>query len=147
MIKLVPINESNYVECLKLSVFESQRGFVATNVKSLAQAYIHRDRTEPYCIYNNDTMVGFVQIISDDEDETCMNIWRYMIDQRYQGMGYGKEALKVLIDNIRSRNQYKTVTLSYEPENTLAEKLYISFGFVPTGVIDDGEVEMILKLE
>lgn len=38
------------------------------------------------------------------------------------------------------------MTLSYEPENTLAEKLYSSFGFVPTGVIDEGEVEMILKL-
>lgn len=146
MIKLVPIDENNYIECLKLSVFESQRGFVATNVKSLAQAYIHRDRTEPYCIYNDDTMVGFVQIIVDDEDNTNMYIWRYMIDQRYQGMGYGKEALKLLIDNIRLRNQFKSITLSYEPENTLAEKLYASFGFVPTGIIDEGEVEMILKL-
>lgn len=146
MIKLVPIDENNYSECLKLSVFESQRGFVATNVKSLAQAYIHRDRTEPYCIYHDDTMVGFVQIISDDENKENMNLWRYMIDQRYQGMGYGKEALKVLIDNIRSRNRFKTITLSYEPENTLAEKLYTSFGFVPTGVIDEGEVEMILNL-
>jgi len=146
MIKFVPVNEDNYTECLKLSVFESQRGFVATNIKSLAQAYIYRQSVEPYCIYNDEVMVGFIQIIPDEDNLSNMFIWRFMIDQRYQGNGYGKEAMKLLIETIRSRNGFKALKLFFEPENTQAEKLYTSLGFSRTGVIEDGELEMVLLL-
>lgn len=147
MIKFVPVNEDNYRECFKLSVFESQKFFVATNERSLAQAYIYKEKFEPYCIFNEDTMVGFIQFIPDDEDLTCMYLWRFMIDQKYQGKGFGKEAMELFIENIKSRNQYQTIKLSYCPENTHAEKLYSLCGFTKTGVIDEGEVEMVLNLK
>lgn len=54
-----------------------------------------------------------------------------MIDKRYQGNGYGREALKLAVDFIRTAPSGKSeyCWLSYEPENETARKLYLSFGF------------------
>lgn len=146
MIRFVPVNEDNYRECFKLSVFESQKFFVASNERSLAQAFIYKDKVEPYCIYNDDVMVGFIQFIPEEEDVSCMYLWRFMIDSKYQGKGYGKDAMKLFIENVKLRNQYLSIKLSFCPENIHAEKLYSLCGFTKTGVIDEGEVEMVLNL-
>ena len=54
-----------------------------------------------------------------------------MIDKKYQGKGYGKEALKQIIDFIKIYPLGKTdyCWLSYEEENEVARNLYISMGF------------------
>lgn len=146
MIHFVEVNKDNFYHCLQLSVFESQRSFVASNETSLAEAYIHLDKVEPYCIYSDKTMVGFIQFIPDDKDNSAMYLWRFMIDQKYQGNGYGKEAIKLFIDIVKTRHLYKAIKLSFDPENSNAERLYSSFGFTKTGDICDGELEMILYL-
>jgi hypothetical protein len=40
MISLRPIDPSNYQECIALSVAADQRPFVASNVQSIADAYV-----------------------------------------------------------------------------------------------------------
>lgn len=58
-------------------------------------------------------------------------IWRFMIDKRYQGNGYGKQALRLAVDFIKSFPSGKSdyCWLSYEPKNEAARNLYRSFGF------------------
>jgi len=146
LVHLEKIDHKNCYECFKLSVFESQRNFVAANITSLAEAYVRRDLVEPYAIYNDETMVGFVMIIPDDDDLQSMYIWRFMVDQKYQGQGFGKQTLKLIIEMVESRHAFTAIKLSFEPENSHAKNLYESLGFVLTGRILEGEAEMELKL-
>jgi len=158
MIELRKINWDNWEECLDLTVTDEQKNFVAPNDYSLAQSYIHltNDGTPPfsYAIYNDDVMVGYTLYFFstadkyDPEDEDCYYICRFMIDKRYQGKGFGKQGMLKVLEHIKSFPHGKAdiVVLSYEPENTVAKKLYESLGFVETGEIDEGELVAKLVL-
>ena len=71
-----------------------------------------------------------------------------MIDRKYQNKGYGKEALGLALDFIKSLpcGKAEYCWLSYEPENDIARYLYRSFGFVETGEMDGEELIATLKL-
>ena len=158
MIELKKITWDNWEECIGLEVTKEQNNFVASNIYSLAQSYIHltNDETPPfsYAIYKDNVMVGYTLYFycaadeDDPEDEECYSICRFMIDKRYQGKGYGRQAMLKILEHIRTFPQGKTnsVTLSFEPENIVAKNLYESLGFVETGEIDEGELVMRLVL-
>lgn len=54
---------------------------------------------------------------------------RFMIDYRFQGNGYAKRFLPLLIQNIQYQYGCKKIYLSLHPDNKLAQQLYKSFGF------------------
>ena len=131
-------------EVLDLKVAKDQKGFVARNKDSIIDAYfaITEDKIQvfPLGIYFGKKPVGFVMFAYNvpweklyyGESKGWYYIWRFMIDKRYQGKGYGKEALKQVIDFIKTDPCGKAdcCWLSYEPENKAARELYLSFGFV-----------------
>ena len=72
-----------------------------------------------------------------------------MIDQEYQGKGYGREALRLALEYIKTKpcGDAQYCWLSYEPENEAARKLYRSFGFEEQKMPKDwDEVPAVLKL-
>ena len=147
MVELRKITKDNYIECLDLKVSEEQKNFVASNVYSLAQAWIFYDTAYPFAIYADNKMVGFVMMGYYTEKE-LYSIWRFMIDERYQKKGYGMTALKLSIEYLIDEFHVKDIYLSLEPTNTVAEKLYRSVGFIRTGEIEeDGEVVMNLTVK
>lgn len=156
MIELRKITDDNFKACISLDVHEEQRGFVASNVKSLAQAWIAHDNQQciplPFAIYNGDEMVGFVMLAFEtsgaEHADSQYYIWRFMIDKNRQGQGYGRAAMAEVLKYIRTYpcGAASRVTLSYEPENFAAKQLYASFGFAETGEITDGEVVARLDL-
>jgi len=103
MLKLKKINRNNVAEILKLEVFENQKSFVATNNSSIIEAYIAiTDNNDVFTfgIYKDDTPIGFLMIgfdvYSDDEGAPKIakgnyNIWRLMIDKKFQGKGFCKK--------------------------------------------------------
>lgn len=76
------------------------------------------------------------------------NLWRLMIDKNYQHRGFGRQAVKLALDFIKTFpcGQAEYCWLSYEPENQVARKLYASYGFVETGDMDGEEIIAVLKL-
>ena len=54
-----------------------------------------------------------------------------MVDKEYLHKGYGKAAMKLILDYIRTYpyGQADYCWISYEPENERAKNLYRSFGF------------------
>ncbi len=142
IICLKEISEENYEECIALDVNEEQRAFVASNIYSIAQAYIYRDTVKLFCIYAADTLVGFTMFnLEKDEYWIC----RFMIDKNYQRMGYGKKAMKEIVEFLKKEGT-RNIKISFEPENMPAMRLYSACGFKETGEVDaDGEV--IMKLE
>ena len=160
MLRLEAVNGKNVWELLKLSVEDSQRTFVASNDTSIIEAYTTitaNGYAYPFGIYDGDNPVGFLMSGFDKDDywddapaiaTGNYNLWRLMIDKKYQHRGYGKQAMKLALDFIKSypcgRAEY--CWLSYEPENEVAKKLYASFGFVENGEMDDDEIVAVLKL-
>ena len=160
MLRLEAVNGKNVWELLKLSVEDSQRTFVAGNDTSIIEAYTAitgHGYAYPFGIYDDDTLVGFVMIGYDKDDYwddapaiavSNYNLWRLMIDNRYQQKGYGRKAIELALEFIKTfpcgRADY--CWLSYEPENALAKELYSSFGFIETGEMDGEELIAVLKL-
>ena len=160
MVRFEEINGNNVWDILKLKVGENQKGFVAPNDVSIIEAYIavtHHGKAFPFGIYDGDTPVGFCMIgFGTDDDwedapavaKDSYNLWRLMIDERYQGTGYGREAMKLILDYIGGEpcGPAEYCWLSYEPENEGAKALYASFGFRETGEFDGDEAIAVLKL-
>lgn len=86
-------------------------------------------------------MIGFSMHGLDVKDGT-MWIIRFMIDEKYQGKGYGKHALGELLNKIKSGNPCTEVWLSFHPESAAAERLYSNYGFKQqiTGFEADDEI-------
>lgn len=158
MISLQKITEANFHQVIKLEPYEEQKNYVARNIYSLAEAYVALTNNScipiTFAIYNDDTLIGFTMIAyskadeDEEDDEDSYNIWRMMIDKKYQGKGYGKEALGKIIEYIKTYpyGPASLIWLSYVPENTVAKNLYASYGFVETGVVEDDEVIAVLRL-
>ena len=161
MIRLEIITHKNVWDIVDLNTFESQYPFVADNDESLMEAYIAVTSEDayayPFGIYDGETPVGFLMIgyneaaIEKNAPEILKNnysLWRLMIDKNYQGKGFGREAVRLALEFIRTfpHGKAEYCALSYEPENTIARNLYASFGFVENGEMDGDEVVAVLKL-
>jgi diamine N-acetyltransferase len=141
-ITLREITRDNWRTCVALSVAPDQQRFVASNAKSLLQ-YFYQDPTDtfvPFGIYDGDTMVGFTMYGQSDLDgRTFWEIWRLMVDERYQRKGYGRAALLQMIALMRDRLRMNEIYIMFLLDNSAAQTLYESVGFVDTGMVDDGE--------
>ncbi|MBQ6588821.1 MAG: GNAT family N-acetyltransferase [Butyrivibrio sp.] len=160
MLRLERVNGKNVWELLKLNVSDEQKSFVAANDTSIIEAYTAitgNGYAFPFGIYDGEIPVGFLMIGFDIDDywedapeiaKGNYNLWRLMIDKKYQGKGYGKEAVKLALDYIRTKpcGEAEFCWLSYEPENKVAADLYRSFGFEETGEMDGEELIAVLKL-
>ena len=172
-IHLEKINWDNYGKVLKLRVTKEQENYVASNKASLIHAFVQSSEGTPvhaFAVKNGKTIVGFMQIMYDDdwtgyeredwlssdlykqyEGKPYYYIWRFMIDKKYQGRGYGKEAFRQTLDFIKTRpdGEAEYVVISYEPHNEKGRKLYGSFGFEEAFqdfLHDDDEVTALLRI-
>jgi len=144
-VSLREITPQNFRQCIDLKVADGQEKFVAANVMSIAQAKIYPTAI-PLAVYHKDEMVGFA-MFGFDEDEKHFYLGRLMIDEKYQGKGYGKAATLAVIGRMKQIEDCREIYLSFVAENTGAEKLYSSVGFERTGkVSEDGEVIMKFSL-
>jgi diamine N-acetyltransferase len=129
MFHLRTITKENWVKAISLRVQEDQVKFVASNAVSLAQLNF-LENFHAKGIYQSEEMIGFT-LYGIDEDDHEYWIYRMMIDQKHQGKGFGKEAIKLVIDDIRNikEDRHQTITLSYEPTNEHAKLIYEKMGF------------------
>ncbi len=129
MLHLKTITKENWLKAISLRVREDQVKFVASNAVSLAQLNFLTN-FHAKGIYHGEEMIGFT-LFGIDEDDHEYWIYRMMIDQKHQGKGYGLEAVKLVVDDIKSmkEDRHKTITLSYEPTNEHASYLYKKAGF------------------
>lgn len=151
MITLEPIIYENFYDCISLQTHEHQKKYIASNLFSLAEAYVALTSGAfipmPYAIYNDDEMVGFILLAydpagEDEDDETVYKICRLMIAKEHQGKGYGRQAMERSLEIIRTFPHGKAdlVVLSYKSDNEAARSLYSSLGFKETGEFDGDEV-------
>ena len=147
MVDLKAITEDNFIDAFHLKLAPGQEKFVSHPIRSLAQAYVYRDQCQPFGIYADGKMVGYVMVIYD-YDIPEYDIWHMMIDESMQGRGYGSEALDRVIDYIRTKpfGDSGRVALTCNKNNPMARKLYESKGFRASGTEDEDEIEMVITL-
>jgi diamine N-acetyltransferase len=131
-------------EICTLSVAPDQRRLVATNAESIAEAYFTRQAWFR-AVYADETPVGFVMLY-DDPREPRYYLWRFMVAAEHQSKGYGRRAMELLIEHVRTRPKAEESLLSYVPGAGSPERFYRALGFEPTGEVDDGEIVMRLRL-
>ena len=161
-IHLEKITKANASTIINLKVNKEQKEFVASNALSLAHAYVALSNNQsvyPFGIYLGDKPIGFIMVgfdahfLGEDDPDILKKqyfIWRFMIDKRFQGKGYGKQAFKLAIDFIKTfpSGPSELCWVSYEPANKVARNLYLSFGFkeAPEYYKEGEEMPAILKI-
>lgn len=136
-VTLREITEHSLREILKLEVADDQKSFVAPNAVSIAQA--HFSKTAWFRgIYHEDTPVGFV-MLDLDETKPEYYLWRFMIDKAHQGKGYGKEALEMVIEYVKTLPEASELLTSCVPGAGSPEGFYQAIGFEATGDVVDNE--------
>ena len=140
MINLRDITKSNLISIIDLDVSEHQKDQVASNAVSIAQGH-YSNSAWFKGIFNDDIAVGFVMLDLIIEKNKCF-LWRFMIDKKYQGKGYGKIALTQVIDYVKSLNVFDEIKTSYVPSENGAEGFYKNFGFIdPYGIMKEFGLE------
>jgi diamine N-acetyltransferase len=150
LVSLREITASTVRAITDLTVAPAQRGFVASNAVSLAEALFN---TEAWyrAIYLADEPVGFVMLYDETLREPPPEIpqialWRLMIDARYQGRGIGKAALEQVVGHVRAKGAVTLLTVSYVPGPGCPEPFYLRCGFRHTGQFDGNEIVLELPL-
>lgn len=140
-IELKDVTADNWDAVADLELAPEQRDLVASNLYSIAESKFDPD-ARPRAIYAGDQLVGFLMYdVHLRRDGTRgAAIYRFMIDRKYQGRGYGRVALGQALDEIRAMPGIKKISIRYMPDNPVAKPFYGSFGFVETGTDEDGEI-------
>ncbi len=133
-----------------LRVSTLQQPYVASNAVSIAQAYFHREAWFR-AVYADDVPVGFVMLedptqLTDWIGPAQVGLWRFMIDERQQGHGYGRAALRLVIEHVRTRPGQTLLRTSCVPGPHSPIGFYERCGFHRTGEFDDGEEILELPL-
>ena len=144
-IRIEPITEQNQKDVLELEAACGQEGFVESVEECLEEAGQWR-QWRPVGLYDGDQAVGFAMY-----GYLVGRLWfdRLLIDQRFQGRGYGREAVAMLLERIhREYPGKKQIYLSVVEGNDQAAKLYGDFGFAFNGERDTkGEYMMVKNQE
>ena len=148
MVELRTITENNFIDAFHLKLAPGQEKYVSHPIRSLAQAYVYRNQCQPFGIYSEGTMVGYVMVIYD-YDIPEYDIWHMMIDEEAQGHGYGSSAMDQVLNYIRTKpfGDSGRIALTCNKNNSIAKRLYESKGFSASGVEDEDEVELVLTIE
>lgn len=146
MICFRAITEENF-EFIVHMKHPGEKQFVVPNSYSLAQAWLYRDNGDvfPCAIYDDETPVGFL-LLEDDLQARKLMLWRIVFPEEFCGKGYGTAAVRLVIDLARKSGKYDAVYLDCAPDNQVARHVYDRIGFVPTGEINYGDVEMRFPL-
>lgn len=130
------VNDENRKEVEGLTVFSEQADFIES-VNECLQEADELDLWRPVGIYDNDTLIGFA-MYGYFPAPAQGQLWldRLLIDKKYQGKGYGKQAVVSLLDRLHTEYQSNTVYLSVYENNPHAIRLYQQIGFRFNGEYD-----------
>ena len=152
-ITLQRVTATNWESLIALKVREDQKGFVGSNLFSIAEAQFGFDFEKnghwdlhPFGIYDGNQPVGFLMYGYNFGHPIWQSyVFRLMVDEKYQGMGFGRSGMQKIIEVLRNDERVKAVGISYKPDNDVARQLYASLGFSETGERVGEEVLAVLN--
>lgn len=149
-IHLREVTDANRADVTALRVSPAQTRFVGTVDGALEDAAEYPIAAPWFrAVYDGETPVGFVMLSWDVTPVPGKIIgpwflWKLLVDERFQGRGYGTATLRAIVDTIGAEGATELLT-SYVPGEGGPWPFYQRFGFAPTGELDE-EGEIILRL-
>jgi diamine N-acetyltransferase len=137
-VTLHELDDENWRTLFDIEVMDGQRRWVRDVPWYLAWS-LASARWQPVVIRARERTIGFAMWGRAHEDGSYW-IGGFVIDRREQRKGYGRAALTVLIEALRSKPGCRRIKLTYLPDNQAARALSASAGFEETGEIVDGEI-------
>ena len=135
MITLEEITSANIHRVLALSVSGKQKfTYPRSNAYSIAEGTFPPDKDPVWmrAICKDGDPVGFFMTSEAPQDGDYF-LWRMMIDERYQGHGYGEQAIQLLIKRIKNNGKARELFLSHLEGNVEAGEFFRKIGFSYTG--------------
>ena len=151
-VSLREVTSANRAAVEALTVTAVQGEYVTGVAESLREAAETPDACPWYrAVYADDTPVGFVMISAGI---TVVNpaylgpyfLWRLLIDQRYQGRGYGSAALRLVVEHVRARPGARVLLSSTMQGPASPIGFYLRQGFRATGEVHEDELVLQLDL-
>lgn len=151
-VSLVEVTAANVraVGALRTSV--SQERFVSPVLESLADAAHPPERDgvaeRPWyrAVGADDELAAFVMLALPTPARPIPVLWRLLVDLRHQGRGIGRRAVGLAAAHLASLGCHE-VEVSYVDRSGGPAGFYRRLGFVPTGLIEDGETWARASLE
>ena len=138
MIQLITIDEQNWLAFASLTVRDEQRGYLDSAMGILARGYAYRAcRARVIGITADGIPVGLALVKDLDKAPACYDLQQFMIDGRFQGRGYGTEALKLILAELARERKYGCVEVCVKREDETALRVYGKLGFTDTGFVDE----------
>lgn len=113
-----------------LSLTEEQVAYISNTEK--IECALLEDSCLGFHAVINEEIVGFALFRAFKPQQFFL--WDFLIDIRYQGQGYGKLFLRLLIQHLKDNYSATVITTTYVFGNEIAKKLYESFGFLQTDI-------------
>lgn len=145
-VRLVEITPDIRRAVLRLATHRSQQRFVAPMPASFVDALVPEEvsgvAVVPWyrAIEADGELAGFVMMAERTSAHPEAYLWRLLIDRRHQRRGIGDRVLALLTAQLRA-DGHDTMLVSWHPGAGGPEPFYLARGFVPTGVVEDGEIE------
>lgn len=149
-IKLVGITEDNYIEAASLRVREDQRGFLSSAVGIIARGYVYRGcGGRVYAFEHEGKLVGLALVREFTDEPLGYDLQQFMIDERYQGRGFGSAALALVLAELSKEGRYDHAEVCVKKADEAAIRLYEKHGFTDSGYVDEDvpdSINMIRRL-
>ena len=149
---LRPVDDLNRAAVSALRVAPGQERFVDGVADSMREAAAHPGARPWFrAVYAGDVPVGFLMLADGAEPGNGVipwpyYLWRLLIDCRYQGRGYGRAALDLVVVHLRERPEGDVLVTSVVPGDGSPYGFYLRYGFRPTGEWFDHEQVLALRL-
>ena len=138
MVDLIELCEENWMDFAGLSVDESQKTFLASNIGIIARGYVYRNsRAKVIGIVSDGVPVGLAMVRDMEDEPACYELQQFMIDKNFQRKGYGLRALELILAALKAEQKYDCVEVCVKREDAQAIHVYEKAGFVDSGYIDD----------
>ncbi len=149
-VTLRPITSETVRRVTDLAVRPDQRRFVASNAISLAEA-LFTPEAWYRAIHRDEELVGFVMLHDESLRDPMPEmprafLWRFMIDERFQSSGIGRAALTRVVEHVAAKRLFPVLQVSFVPGEGGPEGFYLRCGFLPTGLMEEGEPLLELPL-
>ncbi len=145
-VSLREVTEETVMDICQLSntLTEPRKNFVAPNAISIAQA--HFSKTAWFrAIYADETPVGFV-MLHDNPEEPKYFLWRFMIAGPHHGKGFGRRAIELLVEYVKTRPGARELLVSCGQGEGSPEEFYLKMGFKHNGKTYGREIGLSMAL-
>lgn len=143
-VTLREVTSDNIRSICELAVHEEQNKYVAPNALAIAEACFAKGSWFR-SVYSEEAPVGLA-VLEINPEKGRYFLWRLMIDARYQKLAFGRKAMELLIEHVKTRPNAIEFSTSFVPGDHSPQGFYENLGFELTGEWYEGESIMKLPL-